>query len=281
MPSSPVDDRILNDGSRLPAIGLGTFSMTGPSGVDDVVDGIEQGYRLLDTAHAYGNEAEVGEGMRRSPVPRSELTVTSKLRGRDHGYDDAIRSVRDSIERLGVDRIDLHLVHWPNPRVGRFVEAWRALVQLRDDGLVRSIGVSNFTEDHLRRVIDATGVIPAVNQIEIHPAFPQEEMVRVDAELGIATQAWSPLGNDRPMLDHPVLVSLAERHGRTTAQVVLRWHLQRGLVPIPRSRSHARRAENLAVFDFVLTDEDMRAIARLARSDGRLFGGDPDTHEDM
>lgn len=271
----------LNDGTILPAIGLGTFSMTGPDGVEDVVDGLRAGYRLVDTAVNYGNEREVGAGLRRSGVPRDEVVVTSKLPGRHHAYDEAIRSVRDSLDRLGLDRIDLHLIHWPNPQVGLYGEAWRALVALREEGLVRSIGVSNFTEAQLASIVEDTGVTPAVNQIEVHPAFPQEAMCRVNARLGIVTGSWSPLGNDKPLLGHPVIVEIATRHERTGGQVVLRWHLQRGLVPIPRSRSRTRRRENIDVFDFSLSDAEMQSISALGRDNGRLFGGDPETHEDM
>jgi 2,5-diketo-D-gluconate reductase A len=271
----------LNDGTTIPRIGLGTFSMTGPEGVEDLVDGLRAGYRLLDTAVNYGNEREVGEGLRRSGVPRDEVVVTSKLPGRHHAFDEAVRSVKDSLNRLGLDRIDLHLIHWPNPGIGLYGEAWRALVALREEQLVRSIGVSNFTETQLARIIEDTDVTPALNQIEVHPAFPQAAMCGVNADLGIVTGAWSPLGNDNPLLGHPVITEIATRYGRTGGQVVLRWHVQRGVVPIPRSRSAARRRENLDVFSFSLSDSEMESISALGRDDGRLFGGDPETHEDL
>ena len=176
MHSGGVDTtRTLNDGRTIPAIGFGTYPLSGEEGTTAVVTAIEAGYRLIDTAVNYGNEREVGEAIRRSGVPREELFVTSKLPGRHHGYDDAIRSTHESLERLGLDHLDLHLIHWPNPSVGKYAEAWRALVDLREQGLVRSIGVSNFTEAHLDRIIDETGVTPAVNQLELHPGFPQQE----------------------------------------------------------------------------------------------------------
>ena len=184
----------LNDGNTLPAIGFGTYPLKGEEGVTAIVHAIEAGYRLLDTAVNYENETEVGEAIRRSGLPRNEVQVTSKLPGRHHGYDDAVASVRGSLERLGLDYLDLHLIHWPNPSVGKYAEAWRALVDLREQGLVRSIGVSNFTEAHLGHIIDETGVTPVVNQVELHPRFPQEEMRAVHERLDIRTEAWSPMG---------------------------------------------------------------------------------------
>ncbi len=207
--------------------------------------------------------------------------MTSKLPGRHHGYDDAVASVHGSLERLGLDYLDLHLIHWPNPSVGRYVEAWRALVDLRDQGLVRSIGVSNFTEEHLRQIIDATGVTPAVNQIELHPRFPQAEMRAVHDRLGIRTEAWSPMGKREAPLDEPVVVQAADRAGVTPGQVILRWHVQLGSLPIPKSGNPERQRQNIDIFGFELTDDELEGLATLARPGGRLFGGDPDHHEEM
>lgn len=271
----------LNDGATLPAIGLGTVALRGEAGVAAIEQGLQAGYRLLDTAVNYENESEVGEGLRRSGVPRDEVRITSKIPGRHHGYDDAVASTRASLERLGVDRLDLHLIHWPNPSVDKYVEAWRALVDLRNDGLVTSIGVSNFAREHLERIIDATGVVPAVNQIELHPYFPQEEMRQVNEELGIRTESWSPLGKRRPAYDEPAVRDAAERRGVTPAQVVLRWHHQLGTLPIPKSSDPSRQRENLEIFGFELDDAEVDAITDLGRSDGRLFGGDPVVHEEM
>ena len=272
---------ILNDGRQIPAIGFGTYPLTGDEGIDAVVSAIEVGYRLLDTAVNYDNEREVGEAVRRSGVPRDQVKVCSKLPGRHHGYDDAITSVRESLERLGLDRLDLHLIHWPNPGEDRYVEAWRALVDLQRDGLVTSIGVSNFTGSHLRRVIEETGVTPAVNQIELHPYFPQPEMRAVNADLGVLTESWSPLGKRQaPFTELPVATA-AEAHGVTPGQVILRWQVQLGAVPIPKSATPSRQRENLDVFGFELSDDEMAAITGLGRPDGRLFGGDPETHEEM
>ena len=271
----------LNDGNTLPAVGFGTYPLKGSDGVTAVVSALEVGYRLLDTAVNYENETDVGEAVRRSGLPREQVQVASKLPGRHHAYDDAIASVHGSLERLGLDYIDLHLIHWPNPSVDKYVEAWQALVDLRKEGLVRSIGVSNFTEDHLARVIDATGVTPAVNQIELHPRFPQEEMRRVHEQLGIQTEAWSPMGKRQAPLDEPVVTSAAERLEVTPGQVILRWHVQVGSLPIPKSGNPERQRQNLDIFGFELTDDEVAGISGLADSEGRLFGGDPNTHEEM
>jgi diketogulonate reductase-like aldo/keto reductase len=271
----------LNDGTTIPAIGFGTYPMKGEECVEGVLSALEAGYRLIDTAVSYRNEEEVGEAIRSSSVPRAEIVLTSKLPGRHHAYDDARTSVLESLERLGLDHIDLHLIHWPNPRVGRYPEAWRALVDLREEGIVRSIGVSNFAEAQLTRVIQESGVTPAVNQIELHPYFPQPEMRAVNARLGIRTESWSPLGKRQAPFGEPPVAAAAEAHGVTAGQVILRWQVQLGCVPIPKSATPERQRQNLDVFGFELTDAEMDAITALGRPDGRLFGGDPETHEEM
>ena len=271
----------LNDDTTLPAIGFGTAGLRGEAAVEATTSALEAGYRLVDTAVNYENEREVGEALRRSGVPRDELRVTSKIPGRHHGYDDAIASTRESLERLGLDHLDLHLIHWPNPSRGLYVDAWRALVDLREQGLVRSIGVSNFTAEHLDRIIDETGVAPSVNQIEVHPLFPQLEMRRANEERGVRTESWSPLGKRQaPLAEAPVRAA-AEAHGVTPGQVILRWQVQQGNLPIPKSATPSRQRENLDVFGFELDEAEMDAITALGRSDGRLFGGDPDSHEEM
>jgi 2,5-diketo-D-gluconate reductase A len=271
----------LNDGTTLPAIGFGTYPMSGGDAVDAVVSALDAGYRLVDTAVNYENETEVGDAIQRSRVPREQIVVTSKIPGRHHAYDDAVASTKESLQRLGLERLDLHLIHWPNPGRGLYPQAWQALVDLQAQGLVRSIGVSNFTAEQLDRIIADTGVTPAVNQIELHPYFPQEQMLRVNAERGIRTQAWSPLGKRSAPFAEPAVTDAAERHDVTPAQVVLRWHVQLGTVPIPKSATPERQRENLDVFGFELDDDEMAAITALGRADGRLFAGDPDTHEEM
>ena len=271
----------LNDGNTLPAIGFGTYPLKGEDGIAAITAALETGYRLLDTAVNYENETEVGEALRRSGLPRDEVQVTSKLPGRHHGYDEARTSVHASLERLGLDHLDLHLIHWPNPSVDLYVEAWQALVDLRKEGLIRSIGVSNFTEAHLGNIIDETGVTPAVNQVELHPRFPQAHMREVHERLGIRTEAWSPMGKRRAPLEEDAVRAAAEAHGVSPGQVVPRWHVELGSLPIPKSADPARQAQNLDVFGFELTDDEVAAISGLAEPDGRLFGGDPDTHEEM
>ena len=279
--STNVPTHKLNDGQELPAIGFGTVSLRGEEGTAAMTSALEAGYRLLDTAVNYENEREVGEALRRSGVSRDEVKVCSKIPGRHHGYDDAIRSTHDSLERLGLAKLDLHLIHWPNPSDGLFPETWRALVDLQKEGLVTSIGVSNFTESHLRRIIEDTGVTPAVNQIELHPLFPQEEMRTVNESLGIRTESWSPLGKRSAPFDQAPVQAAAEAHGVSPGQVILRWQVQLGAVPIPKSATPERQRENLDVFGFELDDAEMAGISALAQPDGRLFGGDPDHHEEQ
>ena len=272
---------VLNDGSVLPAVGFGTYPLTGEAGTAAILSALELGYRLIDTAVNYDNETEVGEALRRSGLPRDEVLVTSKIPGRHHAYDDAIASVHGSLDRLGLDHLDLQLIHWPNPSRDLYVEAWRALVRLQQDGLVRSIGVSNFTEAHLMRIIEDTGVTPAVNQVELHPRFPQARMREVHERLGIRTEAWSPMGKRRAPLEEAAVTGAAQTYGVSPGQVILRWHVQLGSLPIPKSADPRRQGENLDLFGFELSEEEMSAISALAEDDGRLFGGDPDTHEEL
>ena len=273
--------RTLNDGNALPAIGLGTVGLHGEDGIAAMISALQAGYRLLDTAVNYENEAEVGETVRRSGLPREDVIVATKIPGRHHEHDHAIGSVEESLRRLGFDYLDLVHIHWPNPRVGKYPEAWRALVTLKERGLVRSIGVSNFTKEHLTTIIDDTGVTPAINQIEMHPYLPQREMRKVHDDLGIVTEGWSPLGKRSAPFDAEPVVAASRAHDVTPAQVILRWHLQLGSLPTPKSATPERQVENLNIFDFTLTDDELNAITALARPEGRLFGGDPDTHEEM
>ncbi len=271
----------LNDGATIPAVGFGTYPLTGEDGIRAMVSAIEAGNRLLDTAVNYENEKEVGEAVRRSGLDRDDLVVQTKIPGRDHAYDLAVASVEGSLERLGLDHVDVGLIHWPNPSQGLYVETYRALVECQRRGLVRSVGVSNFTEQHLADVIDATGVVPVVNQIELHPLFPQEGMRAVHDRLGIRTEAWSPLGKRNAPFGADPVEQAAAAHDVTPGQVILRWHVQLGVLPLPKSADPGRQRANLDLFGFELTADEVTAISGLAQRDGRLFGGDPDTHEEM
>ena len=263
----------LNDGHQMPALGYGTYKIRGPEAPALIATAIDAGYRLLDTATRYDNEVEVGEAVRASSVPRDELFVTSKLPGADHGFDEAMRSVEGSLERLGLDRLDLFLIHWPQPPIDKYVETWKAFIRMREEGTVSSIGVSNFLPEHLDRLVEETGVAPAVNQVELHPFLPQREQRAADARLGTVTQSWTPLGRRTELLDRPEITETAQKHGRTPAQVVLRWHLDVGAAPIPKSATPERFRSNLDVFDFSLDADDLDRIATLET--GQRIGGDP------
>lgn len=265
----------------MPGIGFGTYPLRGEAGITAIVDALENGYRYLDTAVNYENEAEVGEALRRSALPRDEVRIATKIPGRFHARALALQSLRDSADRMGIDKIDVGLIHWPNPSQGLFVQAWEALLEAQREGLVATVGVSNFTEQHLQLVIDETGVTPALNQIELHPYFPQAQMRAVHARLGVRTQAWSPLGKRQAPFDEPPVATAAANHGVSPGQVILRWHVQLGSMPLPKSATPQRQRANLDVDRFELSSAEVDAISALARPDGRLFGGDPDSHEEM
>nr|P15339.3 RecName: Full=2,5-diketo-D-gluconic acid reductase B; Short=2,5-DKG reductase B; Short=2,5-DKGR B; Short=25DKGR-B; AltName: Full=AKR5D [Corynebacterium sp. SHS752001]AAA23291.1 25DKG reductase [Corynebacterium sp.] len=277
MPNIPTIS--LNDGRPFAEPGLGTYNLRGDEGVAAMVAAIDSGYRLLDTAVNYENESEVGRAVRASSVDRDELIVASKIPGRQHGRAEAVDSIRGSLDRLGLDVIDLQLIHWPNPSVGRWLDTWRGMIDAREAGLVRSIGVSNFTEPMLKTLIDETGVTPAVNQVELHPYFPQAALRAFHDEHGIRTESWSPLARRSELLTEQLLQELAVVYGVTPTQVVLRWHVQLGSTPIPKSADPDRQRENADVFGFALTADQVDAISGLER--GRLWDGDPDTHEEM
>ncbi|WP_026481839.1 aldo/keto reductase [Agromyces subbeticus] len=269
----------LRDGNTIPALGLGTYGLDDQAGIDAITAGIADGYRLIDTAYNYGNEEAVGEAIRRTDVDRSDLVITTKLPGRHHGFDETIASFEESRSRLDLDWVDLYLIHWPLPRIDKFVESWRAMISLREKGLVRAIGVSNFTQAQLTRLIDETGVVPVVNQVELHPYFPQDELRAFHDEHDIRTESWSPLARRTELLAEPTVTEIAETHGVSPAQTVLRWHVELEAVPIPKSSDAARRRENLDVFGFALTSEEVDAISALSR--GRIWGADPETHEEF
>jgi diketogulonate reductase-like aldo/keto reductase len=271
----------LSDGTTVPTIGFGTYPLRGEDGVSAMVSALENGYRYLDTAVNYENEHEVGEALRRSGLDRADVRIATKIPGRFHERALALQSLRDSAERLGVETIDIGLIHWPNPSRDLYVDAWEALLDALREGLVTTVGVSNFTPAHLDRVIAATGATPALNQVELHPYFPQADLRAVHERLGIRTQAWSPLGKRSAPFDEPAVAEAAAAHGVSPGQVILRWHVQLGSMPLPKSATPQRQRENLDVHGFELSEEQMDAITALGRPDGRLFGGDPDTHEEM
>lgn len=276
-----MDTYELNDGHRLPVIGFGTYPLRGDAGVAAMVGALDAGYRLLDSAVNYENEVEVGEAVRASGLDRDEILVTTKVPGRFHARELAVRSVEDSLTRMQLDVLDLVLIHWPNPSRDLYVEAWEGLIECRSRGLVRSIGVSNFTEAHLDRIISATGVTPAVNQVEVHPRFPQTELIQAHARLGIVTEAWSPLGKGSVDLTAGPIAQAAAAHGATPGQVVLRWHLQRGVLPLPKSESPERQRQNLDLFGLTLSPDELDAITAMGVDSGRRFDGDPNVHEEM
>ncbi|KAF1028916.1 MAG: putative oxidoreductase [Burkholderia plantarii] len=271
-----LTDLMLANGVTMPRIGLGTWPLDDAGAADAVNTALAAGYRLIDTAENYRNEAGVGEGIRRSGVPRAEIFVTSKFNREWHSVDGAARACDASLERLGLDYLDLLLIHWPNPDQDRYVDAFAGLVRLLEAGKVRAIGTSNFKPAHLKRLF-AAGFVPHVNQIQLDPWHPREE-VALHREHGIVTESWSPLGRGRAMLADPAIVAVAERIGRTPAQVVLRWHVQSGYVPVPKSADPVRQADNLAVFDFALTDADMASIAALGRRDAEMLDADTFGH---
>jgi 2,5-diketo-D-gluconate reductase A len=263
----------LNNGVEMPQLGFGVFLVPADEVVEPVRAALDAGYRLIDTAKLYGNEEGVGRAIRESGLPRDEVFVTTKVWNSDHGYDTTLRAFDESRKLLGLDVVDLYLIHWPTPKRNLFVETWKALETLYADGRVRAIGVSNFNVPHLQRLLDETTVVPAVNQIELHPGFPQEELRAFHAQHGVVTESWSPLGRGHGLLDNPAVTSIAATHDRTPAQVVLRWHLQLGCAVIPKSTHAERIAENFDVFDLELTDAEMATLSAIAEP-GRV-GPDP------
>jgi 2,5-diketo-D-gluconate reductase A len=268
----------LNDGNAIPSVGLGVLQ-TPPKETEQAVSAaLEVGYRHIDTAAAYGNEREVGRAVKKSGIPRDEIFIVTKLWNADQGYDSTMKAFEKSAKRLGLagegGYLDLYLIHWPVPAISEFVDTWRAFGAMHDLGHIRSIGVSNFAPEHLNTLIDATGIVPVVNQIELHPLMTQVELREVHKKLGIATEAWSPLGQGR-LLDHPTITGIANAHGKTPAQVIIRWHVQIGNIVIPKSVNPERIASNFDVFDFELSDDDVTSVSSL--DNGTRLGPDPRT----
>jgi 2,5-diketo-D-gluconate reductase A len=271
----------LNDGHQLPNLGLGTYQLKGGAGFQQILAAIKSGYRLIDSATNYDNEGIVGKAIRHSGVPRSEFFITSKLPGKYHDYESARDAIQESLARMGIDYFDLFIIHWPLPKRGLYVEAWQALVDAQKQGLIRSIGVSNFEPEHLDRIIEETGVKPAVNQIEIHPYWVQEDNVLENLRRGIKVEAWSPLGRGSAALKEPVIQKIAEKYGKSTSQIITRWHIDRGIIPVLRSSNPAHQREDLDVFDFELENNEIAAINDLNREDGRIDGQDPNEYEEF
>ena len=264
----------LSNGVKMPALGLGTSPMNDDESEAAVAKAIEAGYRLFDTAENYRNEVGVGRGLRASGLPRSEIFVTTKFNKSWHGIEEVREAFDASAERLRLDYIDLLLIHWPNPAQDRYVDAWRGMIRLLEESKVRAIGVSNFKPAHIERLIDATGVAPHVNQIQFNPYVVQDDTRRYDAAHNIVTETWSPIGQGKDLLSDPVIGDIAGRYGKTPAQIVLRWHVQQSLIPIPKSSNPQRLAENIDVFGFELAEADMLAISLLDRKGVGLFDSD-------
>lgn len=276
-----MDNLNMIDGQVLPQIGFGTYKLNGAHGVHAITNALNQGYRLLDTAYNYENEGTVGKAIANSHVTRDQVIVTSKLPGRYHDYDAAMVAIQESLYRLNVEYIDLYLIHWPNPRQGKYVEAWRAMIDAQKAGLIKSIGVCNFLPEHIETLEEETGVLPTVNQIELHPYFNQQDIIKFHQEKGIITQAWSPLGRASEVIKDKDVAVIAEKYNKTIPQIILKWHVQNGVVPIPKSTSIARQIQNKDIFDFTLEEQDMDAINQLTQKDGRLKGQDPATYEEF
>jgi diketogulonate reductase-like aldo/keto reductase len=270
--SVPVLD--LNDGNKAPQLGFGVFQIPDGETADAVDTALAAGYRSLDTAAIYKNEAGVRQGIERSGVARGDIFLTTKLWNAEQGFDNTLKAFDASLNKLGTDYVDMYLIHWPTPKRDLYVDTWKAFIRLRDEGRIRSIGVSNFQPAHLERLVKDTGVVPVVNQIELHPDFAQRDVVAANTKLKIVTESWSPLGQGGDLLKNDALVAIAKKHGKTPAQVVIRWHVQLGHMVIPKSVTPERIKANIAVFDFELSAEEMKAIDGLDA--GNRMGPHPD-----
>jgi 2,5-diketo-D-gluconate reductase A len=264
----------LNNGTTIPQLGFGVFQIDPSDTAEAVTTALEAGYRHIDTAQMYGNEAEVGEAIATSDIPRDQLWITTKCNNSHHGYDDAQSALDESLRKLGLDHVDLYLIHWPLPGKDLYVDTWKGFEKAQSDGKVRTIGVSNFQPHHLDRLLEETGTVPAVNQIELHPHMQQAGLRSYHERHGIRTEAWSPIGQGRGLLDAPELSEIAQAHGKSAAQVVLRWHVQLGNIVFPKSSTAERIRENYAIFDFELTDDEMGRIEGMEKAE--RLGPDPD-----
>lgn len=265
----------LHDGKQIPQVGLGVWRTPNDGAANAVSAAIRAGYRHVDTAAIYENEQGVGEGLRQSGASRDQLFITTKLWNADQGFDSTLKAFDASLERLGLDYVDLYLIHWPAPSRDLYVDTWKAFIRLKEEGRAKSIGVSNFTAEHLDRLIRETGEKPVLNQIELHPRFQQQALRDAHAERGIATESWSPLGQGQ-LLEDPVIDGIARKHAKTPAQIIIRWHVDNGLIVIPKSVTPSRITENFDVSGFELNETDLAAINGMDRKDGRI-GPDPMT----
>ncbi len=279
--ANQIPNITLHDGLTIPKVGFGTYRLNGNDGVQAINNAIDNGYRLIDTAYNYENEGTIGEAVRRSSTPREQLLITSKLPGRYHHYDKAVTTIQESLYRANLDYYDLYLIHWPNPIQDVYVEAWQALIDAKRWGYIRSIGVCNFLPNHLERLKKETGVLPTINQIELHPFFNQEEQRKWHQDHQIVTESWSPLARTNDVLDHSVLQEIAKNHNRTVSQIILRWHYQLDAIAIPKSATPSRQLENISIFDFELSNEEMSIINQLSKADGRMKDQDPAVYEEF
>jgi diketogulonate reductase-like aldo/keto reductase len=276
-----IPELTLRSGIPLPHIGLGTYSQKGQAGASAIKTGIQLGYRLLDSAFNYENEGTLGAAIRSCGIPREELLVTSKLPGRHHAYKQAVQTIEESLFRAGLSYYDLYLIHWPNPRLDLYVEAWQALLDAKKRGLIRVAGVCNFLPEHLERLQAETGELPEVNQIELHPYFNQSEVREYHQKNHILIESWSPLGRGSDLLSNPKIIEIAKKYEKSASQIVLRWHIQLGAIPIPKGSTEQHLLENISVFDFMLDKADEDEINLLSRPDGRLHDQNPAVYEEF
>jgi len=276
-----IPELTLRSGIPLPHIGLGTYSQKGQAGASAIKTGIQLGYRLLDSAFNYENEGTLGAAIRSCGIPREELLVTSKLPGRHHAYKQAVQTIEESLFRAGLSYYDLYLIHWPNPRLDLYVEAWQALLDAKKRGLIRVAGVCNFLPEHLERLQAETGELPEVNQIELHPYFNQSEVREYHQKNHILIESWSPLGRGSDLLSNPKIIEIAKKYEKSASQIVLRWHIQLGAIPIPKGSTEQHLLENISVFDFTLDKADEDEINLLCRPDGRLHDQNPAVYEEF
>lgn len=272
---------LLNDGFAIPKLGLGTYGLRGSSGMQRIKMALHSGYRLIDSAFNYENEGIVGQAIRQSGISRDQITVTSKLPGRHHAYKEAIETIEESLARTGLDYLDLYLIHWPNPDQNQYVEAWQALIDAQKFGLIRSIGVSNFLPDHIDRLEKETGHLPVVNQLECHPYFNQAKVLDYHQSKQIIVEAWSPIGRGSQMGQEAVINDLAHKYNRSNQQIILAWHVARGIIPIPKSGNYQRQGENLAALDFELSQAELEAINDLSQDQGRLKDQNPAVYQEF